>query len=150
MRPRLILLALAAGLALVGCGGGTTLLKSPATTITVGTPARAPQAAHKLGFPAVATKNTTRVAGGDPTADAAAVALAVYPSAATGTHPGVVTLATQDDWQAAIASAVTISIGNPAAFAAASKPGCAALSATTASTVVASGLPACATTSAST
>jgi hypothetical protein len=49
------------------------------------------------------------VAGADPTADAAAVALAVYPSAAPGTHPGVVTLAPEDDWQAAIASAVLMS-----------------------------------------
>ena len=48
---------------------------------------RAPKAAEKLGFPAVATKNTTRVAGGDPIADAAGVALAVYPSSGAGTHP---------------------------------------------------------------
>ncbi len=54
----------------------------------------------------MATKNTTRVAGADPAADAAGVALAVYPSSAPGTHPGVVTLAPEDDWQAAIASAV--------------------------------------------
>jgi hypothetical protein len=48
------------------------------------------KAPQKLGFPAVATKNTTRVAGGDPVADAAGVALAVYPSAGSGTHPGAV------------------------------------------------------------
>jgi hypothetical protein len=111
MRPRLTLLALAlvAGLALTACGGGTTLLKGPAATVTVGIPSRAPQAAQKLGFPAIATKNTTRVAGADPAADAAGVALAVYPSAAAGTHPGAVTLAPEDDWQAAIASAVLMS-----------------------------------------
>src|ERR1700722_581684 len=107
MRPRLLVLALAAGLALAGCGGGTKLLKSsPAATVTVGIPSKTPQAAQKLGFPAVATKNTTRVAGADPAADAAGVALAVYPSAAPGTHPGVVTIAPEDDWQAAIAAAV--------------------------------------------
>ena len=107
MRPRALALALAAGLALAGCGGGTKLLNSsPAATVTVGIPSKVPQAAQKLGFPAVATKNTTRVAGADPAADAAGVALAVYPSAAPGTHPGVVTLAPEDDWQAAIASAV--------------------------------------------
>jgi hypothetical protein len=110
MRPRLILLALAAGLILAACGGGTTLLKgSPAATVTVGIPSRSPQAAQKLGFPAVATKNTTRVAGADPAADAAGVALAVYPSSAPGTHPGAVTLAPEDNWQAAIASAVLMS-----------------------------------------
>jgi ell wall binding domain 2 (CWB2) len=110
MRPRLILLVLAAALILTACGGGTKLLKdSPAATVTVGIPSRAPQAAQKLGFPAVATKNTTRVAGADPAADAAGVALAVYPSAAPGTHPGAVTLAPEDDWQAALASAVLMS-----------------------------------------
>ena len=35
--------------------------------------------ADVLGFPALATKNTTRVGGEDPVADAAAVATAVYP-----------------------------------------------------------------------
>jgi ell wall binding domain 2 (CWB2) len=54
----------------------------------------------------LATKNTTRVPGTDPTADAAGVALAVYPSAAPGTHPGAVAIAPTDDWQAAIAAAV--------------------------------------------
>src|ERR1700733_7564767 len=107
MRPRLLLLALAPCLALAGCGGGPKLLNnSPAATVTVGIPSKVPQAAQKLGFPVVATKNTTRVAGADPAADAAGVALAVYPSSAPGTHPGVVTLAPEDDWQAAIASAV--------------------------------------------
>jgi hypothetical protein len=54
----------------------------------------------------VATKNTTRVDGADPVSDAAAVALAVYPSAAPGTHPRAVTLAPTNDWEAAIASSV--------------------------------------------
>ena len=61
---------------------------------------------EKLGFPSVATKNTTRVGGGDPVADAAGVALAVYPSQAPGTHPSVVTLAPTSNWQAALASSV--------------------------------------------
>ena len=39
-----------------------------------------PQAAQGLGFPAIATKNTTRVGGADPVADAAAVAQAVFPA----------------------------------------------------------------------
>ena len=46
------------------------------------------------------------MAGRDPAADAAGVALAVYPSAAPGTHPGAVVLAPTDDWQAAIAASV--------------------------------------------
>jgi hypothetical protein len=59
----------------------------------------------QLGFPYLATKNTTRIAGDDPAANAAATALAVFPSAAPGTHPTAVTLAPTDDWQAAVASA---------------------------------------------
>jgi hypothetical protein len=102
MRRRLLTLTLGCAL-LAGCGGTTTILKGP--TIT-GVAATSPQAGEKLGFPAVATKNTTRVAGGDPVADAAGVALAVYPSSAAGTHPSAVTIAPTDDWQAALASAV--------------------------------------------
>ena len=74
---------------LAGCGGGTKLLTStPAATGHRRIPSKTPQAAQKLGFPAVATKNTTRVGGADPVADAAGVALAVYPSAAPGHAPG--------------------------------------------------------------
>jgi hypothetical protein len=54
----------------------------------------------------VATKNTTRVPGADPVADAAQVALSVFPSAAPGTHPSAVALAPTADWQAAIAASV--------------------------------------------
>ncbi len=102
MRRRLLTLTIGCAL-LAGCGGTTTLLKGP--TIT-GIAATSRQAGEKLGFPAVATKNTTRVAGGDPIADAAGVALAVYPSDGAGTHPAAVTIAPTDDWRAALASAV--------------------------------------------
>lgn len=94
----------AAAAVLAGCGGGgTELITGPGPQ--VGVRARTPQAGQKLGFPAVATKNTTRVAGADPIADAAGVALAVFPSSRNGTYPGAVVLAPSDDWQAAIASA---------------------------------------------
>jgi hypothetical protein len=100
-------LALLGAVVLAACGGGTKLLsRTDHSTVTVGIPSKTPQAAQKLGFPSLATKNTTRVAGADPAADAAGVALAVYPSAAPGTHPQAVTLAPTDDWQAAIASSV--------------------------------------------
>lgn len=110
-RPAAVLGLLCACAALAGCGGGggTKLIdvsppsnSGPALGAQSGTPIANP----KLGFPALATKNTTRVAGADPIADAAGVALAVYPSAGPGTHPGAVTIAPTDDWQAAIASAV--------------------------------------------
>src|SRR5689334_2915528 len=62
-----------------------------------------------LGFPALATKNTTRVGGNDPVADAAAVATAVYPSRSSSTRPALVSLVNKDDWQAGIAAAVLMS-----------------------------------------
>jgi hypothetical protein len=66
----------------------------------------AAQTANSLGFPLLATRNTTRVAGSDAVADAAGVARAVFPSATPGTHPTVVTVAPTDDWEAALASSV--------------------------------------------
>ena len=95
-------------LVLAGCGGRrTTVFIHEGTTGAV--QSSTPNAAQQLGFPTTATKNTTRVPGADPVADAAGVAIAVYPSAAGGTHPTAVTLAPTDDWQAAIASSVLMS-----------------------------------------
>jgi ell wall binding domain 2 (CWB2) len=93
---------LAACLALAGCGGATTLIK-----IKTESAAQSPVSVNAgTGFPVLATKNTTRVSGADPTANAAGVALAVYPSAIAGTHPTAVTIAPSDDWEAAIAASV--------------------------------------------
>jgi len=104
MRRFVLPAALAAcALAIAGCGGGATRLIIR-TTSTSG-PSAAPPAAG-IGFPVLATKNTTRVSGGDSIANAAGVALAVFPSAAPGTHPTAVTIAPSDDWQAAIAASV--------------------------------------------
>ncbi len=86
------------------CGGGTELITEPGPV--TGVQSKTHQASQKLGFPTVATKNTTRVAGADPVADAAAVALAVYPSSIPGTHPQAIVLAPSGDWQAAIAASV--------------------------------------------
>jgi ell wall binding domain 2 (CWB2) len=95
-------------LVLAGCGGRrTTVFVHEGSTSAV--QSSTPNAAQQLGFPTTATKNTTRVPGADPVADAAGVAIAVYPSAASGTHPTAVTLAPTDDWQAAIASSVLMS-----------------------------------------
>lgn len=109
MRRRLLAFSLiGVAVALAGCGG-TTLLHRRSTstvgTVTVAVPAQA-AAAPGLGFPALATKNTTRVPGANPVTDAALVALAVYPSAVAGTHPGAVVLAPTGDWQASIAASV--------------------------------------------
>jgi hypothetical protein len=67
-------------------------------------PAR--QAATELGYPAFATANTTRIGGSDPASNAAAAALAVFPSIAPTQQPAAVTLVDEGDWEAAIAAAV--------------------------------------------
>jgi ell wall binding domain 2 (CWB2) len=59
-----------------------------------------------LGFPAVATKNTTRIGGEDPLADAAGAASAVYPGVTRGSRPRAVALVDSGDWRAGIAAAV--------------------------------------------
>jgi hypothetical protein len=106
MRRRLLAFSLiGVVVALAGCGGTKLLHRRSVSTVTVAVPAQA-AAAPGLGFPSLATKNTTRVPGANPVADAAGVALAVYPSAAPGTHPGAVVLAPTNDWQAAIAASV--------------------------------------------
>ena len=110
MRRNRNLLALAvAGAVIGGCGGGggsKLVVTSPSIS---GVASKSSQATQQLGYPWLVTKNTTRVAGADPTADAAAVALAVYPSAGSSTHPPSVVIAPTDNWQAAIASSVLMS-----------------------------------------
>jgi putative cell wall binding repeat protein len=102
MRRMLLCPLLAACALLTACGTQTRLIRTPVVTI-VSSSVHAPV---QIGYPIIATKNTTRVSGPDPIADAAAVALAVYPSVGAGTHPPVVTLAPTGDWQAAIAASV--------------------------------------------
>jgi hypothetical protein len=68
-----------------------------------------PSAARVLGFPAFATKNTTRVGGADPTADAAGVARAVYSGTSETTRPPAVALVDAKDWRGGIAAAVLMS-----------------------------------------
>ncbi len=74
-----------------------------------------PEETDDLGFPAFATKNTTRVAGPDPVANAAAVALAVDPSTGGVPGPDAVTLVDADDWPAGIAAASLVAdpVGAP-------------------------------------
>jgi hypothetical protein len=70
-------------------------------------PAEAPaQSAEQLGYPAFATGNTTRIGGSDAVTNAAAVALAVFPSTTPAQRPAAVTLVGEDDWAGAIAAAV--------------------------------------------
>lgn len=97
------LLAACVALALAGCGGRATTLIKVKTESAAQSPA---SASGGIGFPVLATKNTTRVSYADPAAVAAAVALAVFPSTVAGTHPSAVTIASSDNWEAAIASSV--------------------------------------------
>ena len=64
------------------------------------------EAAEKLGFPAVATRNTVRIGGGDPVADLAGAATAVFPATSTRDRPNAVVLVDKDDWQGAVAASV--------------------------------------------
>jgi hypothetical protein len=98
--PAALVLALAAG-----CGSAPQRLDSP----QIGQAGNEPNVPQQLGFPAFATKNTTRVGGADPIADAAAVARAVYPGDAPGARPRAVVLADQRVWQAGLAAAVLMS-----------------------------------------
>jgi hypothetical protein len=104
MRRTRLLLLLVACAVLTACGSGTRLLR-PSVSAPVSSDATA---VPQIGFPALATKNTTRVPGSNPIADAAAIALAVYPSVGPGSHPPAVVLAPTDDWEAAISSSVLV------------------------------------------
>lgn len=77
-----------------GHGGGVT---------KVSTSGGSPEALAASG---VATKNTTRLGGADAVADAAAVALAVYPGLTPATRPAAAVLVDDRDWPVALAASV--------------------------------------------
>jgi hypothetical protein len=106
-RPLILLLVLVALAA--GCGGSANKSDSGQRQPVVGKAKDDEQAAQGLGFPGFATKNTTRVGGADPIADAAGVAQAVYPARSRDTRPGAVTLVDAKAWQAAISAAQLMS-----------------------------------------
>src|SRR3954469_8616767 len=100
-------------LAAAGCGrnsgdAATTGNAAP-TTPTAGAKGTETTAAQDLGFPTFATKNTTRIGGADPTADAAAAARAVYSGATRVTRPRAVVLADAGDWRVGLAASVLMS-----------------------------------------
>jgi hypothetical protein len=100
--------------AIVGGGGGAPEPEGPAPAPSGGETTSSPepgdeparQAATELGYPAFATDNTTRIGGSDPASNAAAAALAVFPSLTPAQQPSAVTLVDEGDWEAAIAAAV--------------------------------------------
>ncbi len=102
----LVLSVLASG---CGLGGGDDDPRDPGTPQTeappvLGQPEDAEEAAEALGFPAFATKNTTRVGGADPVADAAGVARAVFPALTPETRPQAVVIVDVADWRSAISA----------------------------------------------
>jgi ell wall binding domain 2 (CWB2) len=116
----LVILAVVFIVAAILGGGGSTDNAAPpgaAAPVAEEPTAKEPseQTASELGYPAFATGNTTRVGGADPTANAAAVALATFPSTTDELRPAAVTLVGEDDWQAAIAASVLMAdpIGAP-------------------------------------
>jgi hypothetical protein len=77
----------------------------PAPTAVVINPAQQPSSAETGGFPEFATRNTTRIGGADPTADAASVALATYPTQGGVGSTGAATIVPADSWQLSLAAA---------------------------------------------
>ena len=63
-----------------------------------------PEEPEEIGFPAFATRNTTRVGGADSIATRRGVALASYPSLGGVGGPPAVILAPADTWQEALAA----------------------------------------------
>jgi hypothetical protein len=99
---------LVAVLALSACGGGsdkgTPTPQAPAISQKGDEQPQGPP----LGFPVVATKNTTRVAGADAIADAAGAALAAFPARTPESRPPAVILADVNDWRTGLVASVLV------------------------------------------
>ncbi len=85
--------------------GGETEGETRVVTVAIASddPQEAP--VGTLGFPLVATRNTTRVGGPDAIADAAATALATHPPAPDAEPIEAAVLVADGDWQGGIAAA---------------------------------------------
>jgi hypothetical protein len=106
-----VVLAVVFILAAILGGGGGDSVDSAAPPVSGSEPAErdreaASQSTTQLGYPAFATKNTTRVGGDDAAANAAGAALAVFPSTDDAQRPAAVTLVDEAEPEAAIAAAV--------------------------------------------
>jgi len=101
-------------------GGGEVTTSAPSTSSGSGDEAPSAQVAEALAFPAFATNNTTRIGGPDPVANAAGVALAVFPSTNDAQRPAAVTLVGEEDWAGAIAASVLMAppVRSPVLFSA--------------------------------
>jgi hypothetical protein len=110
MRHRaLLLVVLALSATVAACGGrhgGVAQRTDTVPTPTAGAGGGQADAAGDLGFPVFATKNTTRVGGADPVADAAGIARAVFPGPSVRTRPQAVALVDARDWRIGVAASV--------------------------------------------
>jgi hypothetical protein len=109
-RPRSAFLAacaLAAATVAAGCGNKDQprAVDKP----SIGVKGTEKEVARDLGFPAFATKNTTRIGGADPAADAVGAARAVFSGATPLTRPRAVALVDSTDPRAALAASVLMS-----------------------------------------
>jgi hypothetical protein len=107
MRPpalQLSIVLLSSAAALAGCGKSLPS-EGQGRGASVATVAGTAQ----LGASGLATKNTTRLGGAGPVADAAAVALATYPGLTPATRPQAVVLVDDRNWTAALAAAALAS-----------------------------------------
>ena len=102
-RRQLVVVLMLVAVGLYGCGKG-----SP-QQISGSGPAGKLAPVSAQGAVSVATRNTTRLGGGDTAADAAAVARAVYPGLTPATRPQVVVLVNNRDWLGALAASVLAS-----------------------------------------
>jgi hypothetical protein len=101
-----LVIALIAVLVVTNPFGGGGEGETRVVTIAVATDNAQEAPVGTLGFPLVATRNTTRISGPDPTADAAAAALATHPPAPGARSLQAAALVPDDDWQAGIAASV--------------------------------------------
>jgi hypothetical protein len=97
-----VLLAVALTGALAGCGKAA--LRHTASSAGGPSPSVAPLAAP--GAVSVVTKNTVRLGGSEPAADAAAVARAAYPGLTPSTRPQAVVIVDEHNWAASLAASV--------------------------------------------
>jgi hypothetical protein len=100
---------LVSALVAAGCGRNDSPRATTNDRPNLGVKGTEQTAARDLGFPSFATKNTTRVGGADPVADAAGIALAVYSGTSQVTRPRAVAVVDDRDWRAGIAASVLMS-----------------------------------------
>ncbi len=102
----ILLVALIALLVALNPFGGGDNGGTREVTIAVATDNAQQAPVGVLGYPLVATRNTTRISGSNPTDDAAAAALATHPPAPEAPKLEAATLVPDDGWQAGIAASV--------------------------------------------